>query len=174
MVTASAPVIRFLPCSSCCPVFPWWWSVMWKCKPHKPFPPHVSLVILFHPSNRDLTYDTQYAKGPEFNHQNSLSLYTHYTHCPLSQKHEAKSHKSVRVIFQRSVRGTLRKITLPLFQWEEQKNTHKYYFKCFCISTPLYLWTKVGFVGFVLNHQLQIGQRIPQTSSDRSQVFGGQ
>ena len=38
MTSASAPVSRFLPCLSSCPDFLWWWTVMWKCKPNKPFP----------------------------------------------------------------------------------------------------------------------------------------
>lgn len=37
-----------------CPDFLWCRTVVRKCKPNKPFPPHVILVMLFHQSNRNL------------------------------------------------------------------------------------------------------------------------
>ena len=39
MTSASAPASRFLPCSSSCSDFLWWWTVRWKPKPNKPFSP---------------------------------------------------------------------------------------------------------------------------------------
>jgi len=37
-----APASRFLPCLSSCPDFLQWWTVIWRCKLHKPFPPGVA------------------------------------------------------------------------------------------------------------------------------------
>jgi hypothetical protein len=41
----------FLTCLSSRPDFLQWWTVLWKCKPNKPFPPHFALVIVFHHCN---------------------------------------------------------------------------------------------------------------------------
>jgi hypothetical protein len=57
MASASAPVSRSLPCLSSCSDFLWWWTVIWKCKPNKPFPPQVSLVMCFYHSNSNYNYD---------------------------------------------------------------------------------------------------------------------
>lgn len=42
MVSAPAPVSRFLPGLSPHPDFLQWWIAMWKCKPNQPFPPQLA------------------------------------------------------------------------------------------------------------------------------------
>ena len=39
MASASVPASMFLPCFSSCPDYLQWWTVLWKCKSKKPFPP---------------------------------------------------------------------------------------------------------------------------------------
>ena len=42
MASASAPASRFLPWLSFFPDFLWWWTVLWKYKLSKPFPPQLA------------------------------------------------------------------------------------------------------------------------------------
>ena len=41
------PLRRLLLCLSSCPHFLQWWTVTWKCKLDKPFPPQLALVQCF-------------------------------------------------------------------------------------------------------------------------------
>ena len=45
-LSASASML-FLPCLNSCSYFLRWWTVLWKCKPNKPFYPQVALVMVF-------------------------------------------------------------------------------------------------------------------------------